>query len=86
MSELIFHKRLFWNKIGLGTVAHRSMGQEFSGAGQPQIPPDWDGAGDQPRAVWDPLRQYHHGGRGRVWSCRLNPRPAAAASAAAAPP
>lgn len=62
------------------------MAQEFSGEGQPQIPPDLDGAGDQPRAVWDPLRQLQHGGRGRVWSCHLNPRPAAAASAAGAPP
>lgn len=59
------------------------MVQEFSGAGQPQILPGLDGAGDQPRAVWDHL---HHGGRGRVWSCHLNPLPAAAASAAGARP
>lgn len=74
------------NNTGPGTMAHRSTVREFSGAGQPQILPGLGGAGDQPQAVWDPLRQFHHGGRGRVWSCRLNPRPAAAASAAGAQP
>lgn len=68
------------------TITHRSMAREFSGGGQPQIPPDLDGAEDQPQAVWDPLRQLQRGGRGRVWSCHLNPQPAAAASAAGALP
>lgn len=85
MSELMLQKRPFKNKTGLGTIAHQSMVRDFSGACQLQILSGLDGARDQPQAVWDPLHQVHHGGRGRVWSCHLNPQPAAASAAGAQP-
>lgn len=85
MSELMLQKCPFKNKTGLGTIAHRSMVRDFSGACQLQILSGLDGAGDRPQAVWDPLHQVHHGGRGRVWSCHLNPQPAAASAAGAQP-
>ncbi len=75
------NKLISFETNALRTTAHRSMVQVFSGAGQPQIPPGLDEAGDQPQAFWGPHRQLHHGGKGTVWSCCLNLRPAAAAGA-----
>lgn len=80
------NKLMFVRKIKLRTTAHQSMVQVFSGAGQPQTLSGLDGAGDRPQAVLGHHYQLHHGGKGRVWSCCPNPRPAAAASAAGALP
>lgn len=73
------------NKTSLQLTAHQSTVQGFSGACQLQILSGLDVAGNQPQAVWDPLHQFHHGGRGKVWSCHPKPQPAAASAAGAQP-
>lgn len=82
-SDYCFQQFITCNSIQ--RTAHQSTVQDFSGACQLQIPSGLDVAGNQPQEVWDPLHQFHHGGREKVWSCHLNPLPAAASAAGAQP-